>query len=461
MMPVFYIFPIIYRNFAIDKSMQKPMGRTMIYRLLVACILMLMPTAAGAYDFMLDGIYYNVVDGHAVVTNNGQDNCYSGDVVIPDAITHEGTTYPVTAIGDYAFKGSIGLLHVTIPEGITTIGYCAFWDCMALTSVTIPESIASIGDYAFANCYSLRELVYNAVNCEDFGWSGSPFVYSGIENIIIGDNVKRIPDLFVYELESLRSVSIGKSVTSIGMSAFDECVGLTSVHIKDLAAWCSISYHDWTSNPLYYARRLFLNGEEIKDLVVPTSVTSISSFAFVSCSHLTTVTIPNSVTSIGDYAFEDCPRLVKATIGNGVTSMGTKIFNYCHHLDNVTCIAADPPTFTASGLFYDLGYYADATLHVLSASVTSYQSAQYWENFSLIHGDAIFYMLGDVNSDGMINITDVNHVIDIIINGGSSGGHTRAPNPYGDGWAIVGDVNGDSKVNVTDINTVINYILNN
>ena len=459
MKPNFINNPIICSNFAVDESMQKPMGRTMMYRLLVACILMLLPTVAGAYDFIADGIYYDLVDGHAVVTHNGQTNCYSGDVVIPETVTHDGTTYPVTAIGDYAFKGSTGLIHVTIPEGITTIGYSAFGDCMGLESVTIPESVASIGEYAFACCYSLRELVYNAVNCEDFGWSGTPFVYSGIENIIIGDNVRRIPDLFVYELESLKTVSIGKSVTSIGMSAFDECVGLTSVHIKDLAAWCTISYHDWTSNPLYYARRLFLNGEEIKDLVIPSSVTSISSFAFLSCSHLTTVTIPNTVTSIGDYAFEDCPSLVKATIGNGVTRMGTKIFNYCQNLDNVTCIAGRPPVFTESGLFYDLGYYADATLHVLSESVTAYQSATYWQDFSLINGDAIFYLLGDVNGDSEINVADVNNVIDIIINGGSSGGHSRVPSPYGNGWAINGDVNGDSEVNIADINVIINHIL--
>ena len=433
------------------------MKQTRIRFLVLVVTLALLPMMAEAYDLVLDGIYYDLVDGHAVVTNNGQTNCYSGDVVIPETLTSEGTTYPVTAIGNYAFKDCVGLIHVTIPDGITTIGYCAFWECMGLVSVTIPESVASIGDYAFASCYSLRELVYNAVNCEDFGWS-SPFIYSGITSITIGDNVKRIPDFFACELESLNTVLIGKSVNSVGIAAFDECVGLTSVHIKDLAAWCSISYYSWTSNPLYYARRLFLNGEVIKDLVIPDSVTSIGSFAFLSCSELTSVTIPNSVTSIGDYAFEDCPRLVKATIGNGVTSMGTRIFNYCHNLNNVTCIAGRPPVFTANGLFYDLGYYADATLHVLSESVTAYQSATYWQDFSLINGDAIFYLLGDVNGDSEINVTDVNNVIDIIINGGSSGGHSRVPSPYGNGWAIMGDVNGDNEVNIADINAIINSI---
>ena len=75
MKPVFIDFTIIISNFAIDKSMQKPMGRTMMYRLLVACLLLSLPTVVGAYDFMADGIYYNVVDGHAVVLERG---CLSG-----------------------------------------------------------------------------------------------------------------------------------------------------------------------------------------------------------------------------------------------------------------------------------------------------------------------------------------------------------------------------------------------
>ncbi|MBQ6166168.1 MAG: leucine-rich repeat domain-containing protein, partial [Muribaculaceae bacterium] len=56
------------------------------------------------YDFVVDGIYYNVEDGQATVTNNGHTGCYSGDVVIPEEVTYGGMTYPVVAIGDSAFK---------------------------------------------------------------------------------------------------------------------------------------------------------------------------------------------------------------------------------------------------------------------------------------------------------------------------------------------------------------------
>ena len=131
----------------------------------------------------------------------------------------------------------------------------------------------------------------------------------------------------------LASVTIGNSVTSIGEGAFSGCSGLTSVHISDIAAWCNIEFGD---NPLYYAHHLYLNGEEVKDLVIPNSVTSIGEWAFGGCSGLTSVTIPNSVTSIGERAFSGCSGLASVTIPNSVKSIGEGAFSGCSGLTSVT-----------------------------------------------------------------------------------------------------------------------------
>jgi len=125
-------------------------------------------------------------------------------------------------------------------------------------------------------------------------------------------------------------------VTYIGGSAFSDCDGLTSVHITDLVAWCNISFDDLSSNPLYYAHHLFLNGEEVKDLVIPNSVTSIGGSAFSCCSGLTSVTIGNSVTSIGDVAFYECSGLTSVTIPNSVTEIGWGAFSYCNGMTSLT-----------------------------------------------------------------------------------------------------------------------------
>ena len=81
------------------------------------------------------------------------------------------------------------------------------------------------------------------------------------------------------------------SVTSIGGYAFNYCTGLTSVHIEDIAAWCRILFKNGTSNPLYRAQHLYLGDEEIKDLAIPNSVTSIGLFAFSYCTRLTSVKV--------------------------------------------------------------------------------------------------------------------------------------------------------------------------
>jgi len=80
---------------------------------------------------------------------------------------------------------------------------------------------------------------------------------------------------------------------------------------------------------------------------IPNSVTTIGNSAFSDCIKLTSVSIPNSVTKIGDSAFSNCTGLTSVTIPNSVTNIGTYIFNYCSGLtsailgDNIVTVSAD------------------------------------------------------------------------------------------------------------------------
>ena len=50
----------------------------------------------------------------------------SGEIVIPESVTYEGTVYSVTGIGEQAFYGCFGLTSLTIPNSVTSIGVGAF-----------------------------------------------------------------------------------------------------------------------------------------------------------------------------------------------------------------------------------------------------------------------------------------------------------------------------------------------
>ena len=115
--------------------------------------------------------------------------------------------------------------------------------------------------------------------------------------------------------QSLQSVTIPDSVTSIGDSAFSDCSSLQSVTIPDSVT----NIGDWA----------FSGCSSLQSVTIPDSVTSIGNHAFSGCTSLQSVTIPDSVTSIGDRAFSCCDSLQSVTIPDSVASIGGSAFNTC------------------------------------------------------------------------------------------------------------------------------------
>ena len=157
-------------------------------------------------------------------TCNSYNNEYTGNVVIPESVTYNGKTYPVTSIGLEAFSGCSGLTSVTIPNSVTSIGSYAFRDCSGLTSVTIPNSVTSIGGLAFSGCANIKEPVYTSSV-----FACMPRSYQG--EYVIPGSPKSIASGAFSGCSGLTSVTIPNSVTSIGYSAFEGCSNLESVTI--------------------------------------------------------------------------------------------------------------------------------------------------------------------------------------------------------------------------------------
>ena len=139
-----------------------------------------------------------------------------------------------------------------------------------------------------------------------------------------------------YDCDSLTSIVIPASVTSIGEGAFMFCFSLTDVYYTgDIAGWCGISFGGSYANPMDFADNLYIDGKLVEgELVIPDEVTSIPAYAF-SGQAITSIVIPEGVTSIGEEAFSYCYSLTSIVIPDSVTTIGNYAFFYCDSLTDV------------------------------------------------------------------------------------------------------------------------------
>lgn len=125
-----------------------------------------------AYDFEVDGIYYNITSLNTVSV--AKNSSYTGDITIPSTVSFESVTYTVSAIGSQAFKKCDGLNSVILPSTITKIGGEAFYGCDGLHSFIIPKNVNVISNSAFNDCSQLKEVFFLGSNPIDiytgYGW---------------------------------------------------------------------------------------------------------------------------------------------------------------------------------------------------------------------------------------------------------------------------------------------------
>ena len=250
---------------------------------------------------------------------------------LPNGLTH---------IGPDMFRGCIQLVSVVIPSSVSTIDYWAFGGCTSLTDLTLPESLAFVGRYAFYGTpwYAAQ---YNEAPDGPFYIGQILFGYKGEKptgELVIKEGTTCVGFEAFKGCDGLTSITIPSSVDYIDSGAFEGCDGLQAVHITDLAAWCDIEFQSElrsSSNPLSKAHHLYLNSEEVTNLVIPEGIASIGDYAFDYCTDLTSVSIPEGITTIGTYAFRGCEDLTSVTIPSSLSTIGGNAFIWCFNLDTV------------------------------------------------------------------------------------------------------------------------------
>lgn len=300
------------------------------FSILLPMLMMFFGTISAAdYDFHVGGVYYSIIyaDLYTPTTNlrivQG-DEKYTGDIIIPSGITVNNIEYTVTNIGQYSFSECPDLTSITFPSGINckleVIEPNAFQNCKGLTSLVIPNTVTLIDAYAFTGCSSLKR------------------------------------------------VTIGSGVKKIGNAAFNNCNSIERVDISDLSVWYDIDFVQYsggylaTSNPLYYAKHLYLNGEEVTELNVPDKLTQIKPRAFYNCEGLTSVYISNSssVTSIGESAFYHCKNIASVKFNKELKEIYRTAFADCEEIESI--VIPDKVTLIGDGAFSGCSKLKDLTL---------------------------------------------------------------------------------------------------
>ena len=337
---------------------------------LLALFLLLLPPAASTYGFEVDGIYYQIIsesDLTCEVTYGSyyRDPSYSGSVVIPSSVEYGGKSYSVTGIGIEAFYDCSDLTSVELPASLTSIGGSAFSGCTGLASIELPSSLTSIGGSVFEDCTGLTsiELPSSLTSIESNAFSGC----SGLTDLHVADGDTTLTlDESVFEdaplssvymgrnfeyssygvspfsgKETIRSLTIGDSVTSIGERAFSGCTSLTDLHIADGNAVLTFGEYVFEDAPLssvYLGRNFecsrsfsyddykvypFSRKVTIQSLIIGDSVTSIGEYAFYDCTGLTSIEFPASLESIGSSAFSGCSGLTSLEFSASLESIGS------------------------------------------------------------------------------------------------------------------------------------------
>ena len=261
-------------------------------------------------------------DGNAVITG------YHGNaasIIIPETL--DG--YKVVGIGDGAFANNRTIRSIIIPDQVESIGSRAFAYCSNLAAIVLPQSLGCIESSCFVNCGALTsiDIPGHVTEIDMYAFQGC----ESLESVYLPDGLKELWPYAFSDCTSIRTIEIPDSLEKANSSGypdagpFDGCDNLETATFRGA--------------PTKIVANLFA-GSGIQTAVIPDTVTSVSTKAFLNCDQLTKVVFPESVVSIEGQAFAYCTSLESLELPPMLKSLGGAAFFHDSSISSVVIPAS-------------------------------------------------------------------------------------------------------------------------
>ena len=317
-----------------------------LFTCLLSCVCMHAATSGSCGDNLQWN--YRASDSTLIITGSGP---------MSDVFT---SSYYANPFSPY----NLHIKHIELPEGLTRIASHAFTYCNEVAELVIPDSVVEIASGALNSMTGLKKLTLGSQlqiigdnacgglnvdtlisNATFDTWCRSSFHKDGgivrMNKALIIDGQQVTGDFY-----------LPNTVHRINDNVFCYCPGLTAMHIpasvdtigqafgtvfKDeiyyfegtLEQWCNMVH---TNSLRFTVHTLYINGDDLSDLVLPEGMTTVSPNTFHAVRNIEHLTLPSSLTSVGRDAFYACTGLKVITGGENIRCYEFGSFGECESL---------------------------------------------------------------------------------------------------------------------------------
>ncbi|PKL35072.1 MAG: hypothetical protein CVV44_23385 [Spirochaetae bacterium HGW-Spirochaetae-1] len=178
-----------------------------------------------------------------------------------------------------------------------------------------------------------------------------PLIYNGKPVTSIDGNA-------VSSNSTIKTITIGRSITEIATPQFEQCYNLTAIYVVDenesLKAVDGVLYDKEVAKLIAYPPGkvgtsystpvsvatvgyfALFDAKNLETIIIDDNVTSIEGYAFRQCVNLTSITLPAELSQLSQGLFTQCAKLSSVTIPSSVTTLSSYLFDGCTMLKTMT-----------------------------------------------------------------------------------------------------------------------------